>query len=115
VSLASQAVGVKEGEDGIWLVSFMNYDLGYLDMEEKTSKPLENPSGQKCNLCLRNGQRRIWLRGVDLNHRPLGYEPNELPGCSTPKIHISSEVRSGKTQAIDSLSPSPSRQSPLSR
>src|SRR5690349_22757476 len=26
-----------------------------------------------------------WLRGVDLNHRPLGYEPNELPGCSTPR------------------------------
>ena len=26
------------------------------------------------------------LRGVDLNHRPLGYEPNELPGCSTPRI-----------------------------
>jgi hypothetical protein len=21
---------------------------------------------------------------VDLNHRPLGYEPNELPDCSTP-------------------------------
>src|SRR5689334_23802545 len=28
-----------------------------------------------------------WLRGVDLNHRPLGYEPNELPGCSAPQIH----------------------------
>ena len=28
---------------------------------------------------------RIWLRGVDLNHRPLGYEPNELPDCSTPQ------------------------------
>ena len=27
-----------------------------------------------------------WLRGVDLNHRPLGYEPNELPDCSTPQI-----------------------------
>jgi hypothetical protein len=26
----------------------------------------------------------FWLRGVDLNHRPLGYEPNELPDCSTP-------------------------------
>ncbi len=25
-----------------------------------------------------------WLRGLDLNQRPLGYEPNELPGCSTP-------------------------------
>src|SRR5690348_5303873 len=29
---------------------------------------------------------RIWLRGVDLNHRPLGYEPNELPDCSTPRF-----------------------------
>jgi hypothetical protein len=26
----------------------------------------------------------IWLRGLDLNQRPLGYEPNELPDCSTP-------------------------------
>jgi hypothetical protein len=31
-----------------------------------------------------------WLRGVDLNHRPLGYEPNELPDCSTPRIDINS-------------------------
>jgi hypothetical protein len=27
----------------------------------------------------------LWLRGLDLNQRPLGYEPNELPGCSTPR------------------------------
>ena len=27
----------------------------------------------------------IWLRGLDLNQRPLGYEPNELPNCSTPR------------------------------
>ena len=26
-----------------------------------------------------------WLRGLDLNQRPLGYEPNELPDCSTPQ------------------------------
>ena len=31
-------------------------------------------------------KREFWLRGVDLNHRPLGYEPNELPDCSTPRI-----------------------------
>ena len=29
-----------------------------------------------------------WLRGRDLNPRPLGYEPNELPDCSTPR-HVS--------------------------
>lgn len=38
---------VKEVEDGIWLVSFMNYDLGYVDLEEKTLQPLGNPFGPK--------------------------------------------------------------------
>ncbi len=26
-----------------------------------------------------------WLREMDLNQRPLGYEPNELPDCSIPR------------------------------
>src|SRR5499427_6644298 len=46
-SLAGQAVGVKEVDHGIWLVSFMEYDLGYIDLEEKTLQPLENPFGPK--------------------------------------------------------------------
>jgi transposase InsO family protein len=46
-SLAGQAVGVKEVETGIWQVSFMDYDLGYIDLEEKTLQPLENPFGPK--------------------------------------------------------------------
>jgi transposase InsO family protein len=46
-SLAGQAVGIKEVEAGIWLVSFMDYDLGYIDLEEKTLQPLDNPFGPK--------------------------------------------------------------------
>jgi hypothetical protein len=46
-SLAGQAVGIKEVDDGIWLVTFMHYDLGYIDLEEKTLQPLNNPFGPK--------------------------------------------------------------------
>ena len=28
---------------------------------------------------------KIWLRGLDLNQGPSGYEPDELPDCSTPR------------------------------
>ena len=45
--LAGQAVGVKEIDNEIWLVSFMEYDLGYFDLEEKTLQPLDNPFGPK--------------------------------------------------------------------
>ena len=45
--LAGQAVGIKEVDDGIWLVSFMQYDLGYIDLEEKTLQPPPNPFGPK--------------------------------------------------------------------
>jgi hypothetical protein len=46
-ALAGQAVGIKEVEDGIWLVSFMDYDLGFIDLEEKTLQPLNNPFGPR--------------------------------------------------------------------
>jgi hypothetical protein len=46
-SLAGQTVGIKEVDDGIWLVTFMDYDLGYIDLEEKTLQPLHNPFGPK--------------------------------------------------------------------
>jgi putative transposase len=44
---AGQAVGIKEVHDDIWLVSFMDYDLGYFDLETQVLEPLENPFGQK--------------------------------------------------------------------
>jgi len=52
--LAGQAVGAKEVEDGIWLVSSMDYDLGYVDLEKKLCSPSKIPLGPKRYLCLRN-------------------------------------------------------------
>src|SRR5579872_7621121 len=37
----------QEVDDGIWLVSFIDYDLGYIDLEEKTLQPLNSPFGPK--------------------------------------------------------------------
>jgi hypothetical protein len=37
---AGQTVGIKEVDDAIWLVSFMHYDLGYIDLEQRTLQPL---------------------------------------------------------------------------
>src|SRR5271157_5845977 len=45
-------------------------------------------------------QELVWLRGVDLNHRPLGYEPNELPDCSTPQIDDNVCTTSGQTRVL---------------
>ena len=47
--------------------------------------------------CMLLKGKELWLRGVDLNHRPLGYEPNELPGCSTPQIQYISAFTHGQT------------------
>jgi transposase InsO family protein len=44
---AGQTLGIKEVEDGIWLVSFMHYDLGYFDLEQRTLQPLDNPFGPR--------------------------------------------------------------------
>jgi len=45
--LAGQKVGLKEVDEGIWLVSFMHYDLGYIDLEQRTLQPLDNPFGTR--------------------------------------------------------------------
>lgn len=40
-------MGIKEVDEGIWLVSFMDYDLGFFDLEARVLEPLENPFGPK--------------------------------------------------------------------
>ncbi|GLS38164.1 hypothetical protein GCM10010869_37580 [Mesorhizobium tianshanense] len=40
-------IGIKEVDDGIWLVSFMHYDLGYIDLEQRTLQAIDNPFGTR--------------------------------------------------------------------
>lgn len=47
VVFAGQKVGIKEVDDKIWLVSFMQYDLGYFDEQTCKLEPLANPFGPK--------------------------------------------------------------------
>jgi hypothetical protein len=60
--LAGQKLGIKEVDDGIWLVSFMHYDLGYFDLEQATPRQpvrhevVTHVSGTICYLCVRAGQ-----------------------------------------------------------
>jgi len=44
---AGQSVGVTQVGDRIWLVTFMQYDLGYFDDETCRLEPIENPFGPK--------------------------------------------------------------------
>lgn len=45
--LAGHRLGLKEVDDGIWLVSFMHYDLGYIDLEQRTLQTIDNPFGTR--------------------------------------------------------------------
>jgi putative transposase len=46
-AFAGQNVGVTQVGDRVWLVSFMQYDLGYFDDEAIRVEPIDNPFGPK--------------------------------------------------------------------
>jgi hypothetical protein len=84
---AGQAVGIKEVHDDIWLVSFMDYDLGYFDLETRVLEPLENPVrpktvtyvlGTLCNPCVRAGP----------------FESGGREGIRTPGLLVANDVNS---------------------
>ena len=51
---AGQNVGVTQVDERIWLVTFMQYDLGYFDDETCRLEPIQNPFGPKVFPCLQN-------------------------------------------------------------
>ena len=55
-----------------------------------TPKVTKHEKGRK-RICFRPAVS--WSRGQDLNLRPSGYEPDELPDCSTPHCEVRSEER----------------------
>ncbi len=50
--LAGQLVGLTEVDDGIWKVTFMDYDIGCFDEESCKFTPLDNPL-EKLSRCVR--------------------------------------------------------------
>jgi putative transposase len=48
---AGQNVGIRDVADKIWLVSFMNYDLGFIDQQRGRVTGAENPFAAKLPLC----------------------------------------------------------------
>ena len=77
-AFAGQNVGVTQVGDRIWLVTFMQYDLGYFDDETCRLEPIENPFGSYP--CPRNEllpmcpewTLLVWLLRLDSNQQPSG-------------------------------------------
>jgi hypothetical protein len=55
--MAGQRLGSKEVDEAIWLVSFMHYDLGYIDLEQRTLQTIDNPFGTRLS-------PMSWVRSV---------------------------------------------------
>ena len=54
------------------------YGKSFDQLTKETVKTFVDSKNQNLNF-------NSWLRGTDLNRRPSGYEPDELPDCSTPR------------------------------
>jgi hypothetical protein len=52
------------------------------------STPKVDDTGDRPDTFTMSGLRMSWSRGQDSNLRPSGYEPDELPDCSTPHYVI---------------------------
>ena len=63
--LAGQRLGIKEVDDGIWIVSFMNYDLGFVDLKKNwTKKIIRHLGDEELNYILtrRDFNKYTWGR-----------------------------------------------------
>ena len=45
--MAAEMLDIEEVGDAFWLVRFMHYDLGSIDLEQKTPQTTDNPFGAR--------------------------------------------------------------------
>jgi hypothetical protein len=45
--LPASASESRKSTKAFWIVSFMSYDLGFIDLKQKTLQPLDNPFGPR--------------------------------------------------------------------
>src|SRR5690348_5383267 len=60
-----------------------NASVRCVPLKKSTAQIRHRPEKSKGSHCCK--PLIVWLRGQDLNLRPSGYEPDELPDCSTPR------------------------------
>lgn len=84
--MAGQKLGIKEVNNGIWLVRFMRHDLGYIDLEQRTLQTIDNPFGTR-------------LSGI---RSPLG-EAITQPDVSCSKEHLVGHLPANGREALSSL------------
>jgi hypothetical protein len=68
--LADQRLGSTDVDEGIWLVSFMTYDLGYISLEQRTLQTIDNPFGTIRHPCLRAGHKCVLVAEVRSRRSP---------------------------------------------
>ena len=70
-AFAGQTVGITEVADQIWMISFMHYDLGFLDNEKGRVEPAHNPfTPEKVLTMSPEYTQREWRPRQDSNLRP---------------------------------------------
>lgn len=82
--LAGQRVGIKEVDDGTWIVSFTQYDLGFIDLEQKTLQPLDNPLQSSASRHRRHTAQRAGHQQHELELRARlrpRHRPRQLRAC----------------------------------
>jgi len=55
------------------------------ETEENNEGRIRHPADRGWILNVEDDAQKVELRELDLNQRPSGYEPDELPNCSIPR------------------------------